>query len=133
MIFLSVIPSKNIKFILKQSCSVIFNLWSLNHGPIIVLLVSINALVRPEPIQESSEPCLPRYLIPVALADKNPLELLWYLFASQGQIVWRIVRMAFVRHAHVLLTFLFRLVVMGDDVHSVVDDHSFFLLLMESR
>ena len=50
----------------------IFYLRGLNHGTIIVLLVSINALIWPKSIQEASESRLSRLLLAVALANQYP-------------------------------------------------------------
>lgn len=132
VVFLTVIPSENVKFVFEKCCRVIFYLGSLYYWAIIILLVTVNALIRPQRIQESSEASLFWLLLPIALAHQNPLELLGYLFASKGKVVRRIVRMGLVRHADVLLALLLRLVViwMRDNVHSVVDHSSLRLLLL---
>lgn len=138
MVFLSVIPSKNVQFVFEKCRCVIFDLRSLNYcvWAINILLVSINALIRPQAIQESSEASLPWLLLAIALAYENPFELLRYLFAGQRKVVWRIIRMRLVGHADVLLAlFLLCLVViwLRDDVHSIVDDSPLLLVLLSWR
>lgn len=53
MIFLPIIPAKNVQFILEKSCCMVFDLRCLNYRPIIIKLVSLNALVGSETVQES--------------------------------------------------------------------------------
>ena len=135
MIFLSIISSKNVKFVFEKCRCVIFDLRSLNNcvWPINILLVSINALIRPQAVQESSEASLPWLLLAIALAHKNPFELLWYLFAGKRKVVWRIIRMRLVGHADVLLALLLLCLVvirLRDNVHSIVDDSPLLLVLL---
>ena len=97
------------------------------------MLVSINALIRPQAVQESSEASLPWLLLAIALANKNPFELLWYLFAGKRKVVWRIIRMRLVGHADVLLALLLLCLVvirLRDNVHSIVDDSPLLLVLL---
>lgn len=70
-------------------------------------------------------------MLPVAFTDQYPLELLGDFFAGQRQIIGRIVGMALVRHADVLLALLLGLIVMGDDIHPVIN-HPFLLLVLRT-
>ena len=99
-------------------------------------MVSINTLIRPQAIQESSEASLSWLLLAIALAHKDPFELLGYLFAGKGKVVWRVIRVRLVGHADVLLAlFLLCLVVirLRDDVHSIVDHSPLLLVLLSWR
>jgi hypothetical protein len=131
MILLPIVAAKNVQFVLEQSRRVIFYLRGLDHRPIIVLLVSLNALVlRPESVDEAPKASLARLLVILALAHQDPLQLLGHLLPSHRKVVWRIVRVSLVGHAHVLDTLLLLVIIrMRKHIHSIVD-HSLVLLLL---
>jgi hypothetical protein len=112
MVLLAVVPSKYVKLVLKQSRCVIFNLRCLYYRPIIVLLVSLNAMLMwPESVDEASKTRLARLLVALAFAHQDPLELLGQLLASDREVIWRVVGVCFVRHAHILDTNLLLVII----------------------